>query len=307
MIASANTHTAVKFDERSFFLENIPTKRSRIWELDFIRGFCVLLMIVDHLMYLLAFTYGNEWFGWHPVAGSSFGADLTLFARWYWNSTPREIIHPIILFLFFSVSGISCYFSRSNLKRGLQLAVISIIYSLATLYLQNDLGMNGSLVSFGVLNMLATCILSFTAVSFIIKLATKGKAYGKWICSAVFFSIFLVIVLLYFLYIPPKTTPKWLFFLFPPETFFTQAEMSPGDFFPMIPWASFFFFGAMIAPLLYGRKKSLFPSLDRGWHRPVSFLGKYTLVIYLTHIILLTLLFSLISFLFVTPGDWIIF
>lgn len=289
----------------SFFLENLPP-RKRIWELDFIRGFCVFMMIFDHLIYTFIF-FGKAWYGSSVIAGSSFGADLILFTHWYAKSLPREIIHPIILFLFFSVSGISCYLSRSNLKRGIALAVISILYSLATLYMENDLGISNSLVSFGVLNMLATCILIFSVVTITVKFATKKKHYAKWISSAVFFAIFLTITLMYHLYTPPKTTPKWLFFLFPPGSFFTQMEMSPGDFFPMIPWSAFFFFGAMIGPLFYNKKRSLLPALDRGWHKPISFLGRHALLVYLTHIFLLSMLFALISFLFVTPGNWILF
>ncbi|MDD4839580.1 MAG: heparan-alpha-glucosaminide N-acetyltransferase domain-containing protein [Clostridia bacterium] len=293
---------------RNCFLENLaPYKRPRIWEMDFIRGFCILMMIIDHTMYLLAYTFGFEWYGMRPVAGTSFGIDLTLFSRWYWNCQARDIIHPIILFFFFSISGISCYFSRSNLKRGLELAGFAILYTMLTYYLQFDMGVSGSWVHFGVLNMLATCVLMYVAISEIIKFTTKNPNYRKWLLSGICFLIFLVIILMYYLYIPPQNTPKWLFFLFPPNLYFTQNEVSPGDFFPMIPWSAFFFFGAAVAPILYNKRKSLLPFLDHKWHYPVTFVGKHTLIIYLLHMIFLIALFALVSFLFVTPGNWIIF
>lgn len=36
--------------------------RQRIWELDFIRGLCVALMILDHLFYDLGFVFPQQWF-----------------------------------------------------------------------------------------------------------------------------------------------------------------------------------------------------------------------------------------------------
>ena len=36
--------------------------RERIWELDFIRGLCVFLMIFDHMMFDLAYVFNDAWF-----------------------------------------------------------------------------------------------------------------------------------------------------------------------------------------------------------------------------------------------------
>lgn len=294
--------------KNSAFLENFekPSKK-RIFELDFLRGFSILLMIFDHAMFLAAYTFGMAWFGSRPIAHSSFFADLTIFARWYWTSAPRNIIHPIILFIFFSISGISSYFSRSNLKRGAELGIVAIAYSLISYYLQNDLGVSGIFVQFGVLNMLATCVFIVILITGFFKLILKDNMKAKYWSSFVFFLFTLTIILMYFLYEPPSSTPKRLFFLFPPGIFFTQAEVSPGDFFPMIPWSSFFFFGAAIGPVLYRKRQSLFKCLDRAWHRPVSFIGRHSLLIYLAHSVVLTLIFALLSFFLVKKGDWVIF
>lgn len=35
-------------------------KRGRIWELDFIRGFLILLMLIDHLLMTVDYFYGPE-------------------------------------------------------------------------------------------------------------------------------------------------------------------------------------------------------------------------------------------------------
>jgi uncharacterized membrane protein len=293
---------------KDMFLDNLPTyKRRRIFEIDFIRGLCIILMLFDHVTYLAGYTFGIPWYGRTISHGMSAGADFALFSRWYWTSAYREIGHPVVLFFFFSISGISCYLSRSNLKRGLVLTAVSALYSIATYILQTQAGLNGTLVSFGVLNMLAVCIMMFVGITALSRLISKNRTVSKWIACGVFAALTLTIVLMYYYYIPPKNTPIWLFFLFPPGYFFTQAQVSPGDFFPMIPYSAFFFFGAAIAPILYGKKRTLFPYLDRAWHRPISFIGRYTLIIYLSHIVILTMIFALIGYLFITPGDWLIF
>ena len=57
--------------------------RQRIWELDFIRGLCVALMILDHLFYDLGFVFPQQWFA---DGGSGIIYDICYFARnFYWD------------------------------------------------------------------------------------------------------------------------------------------------------------------------------------------------------------------------------
>ncbi|NLZ25738.1 MAG: DUF1624 domain-containing protein [Clostridiales bacterium] len=282
-------------DTEDGFLEKrgiVGLKKKRVWEIDFIRGFCILLMIMDHIFNIIAFEFASAW-----RYTDSYKAVLD--ARFYWHHPARKVIHEIVLFLLFSVSGISGSLSRSNLKRGIQLSLISIVFSLVTFMLQRYLGFSGVFVHYGVLNFLATCIMIYAVLQLIAK---KNKYILSVICAA----IFITSTVLFHCYTPPSDTPVFLFFLFPAGTFYTQWALSPGDLFPFITYAPYFFFGAMIGPLIYGRKKSLLPTLDRAWHKPVSFIGRYALLIYLTHILVLTLLIALISFLFITPGDFVI-
>ena len=41
--------------------EALKPRRNRIWELDFLRGVCVLLMIFDHFMFDVGDIFGSEW------------------------------------------------------------------------------------------------------------------------------------------------------------------------------------------------------------------------------------------------------
>ena len=41
--------------------------KNRIWELDFIRGICVLLMIWDHFMFNISEIFGEAWATANPI------------------------------------------------------------------------------------------------------------------------------------------------------------------------------------------------------------------------------------------------
>lgn len=283
-----------------------PKTKNRIWEIDFLRGFCVFLMVLDHTCLMLSWYFGPAWYGGYAGmhASAEFGAKLCCLCELYWYSQLRAIGHPIVLFIFFSISGISCAFSRSNMKRGIILAVVSLIYTLVT-YLIDKWFALGCYTAFGVLHFYAFCILLWAVICKICKNNTIAK---------MIYSGFLVILfsVLYFCYIAPPETPEWLFWVWPitnhdgsPSTFYLQYFVSPGDLFPIIPWASFFFAGTFLQPILYRKRKSLIPVLDRGWHRPISFLGRHALWVYIIHVVLVAVVLCVISQIFF--GIWGLF
>ena len=128
----------------------------------------------------------------------------------------------------------------------------------------------------------------------------------------------IAVTIVFFCYTPPSDLDiKWAW-LFPTKYFeglnmldyscaspFTQGQISPGDFFPFIPYAAFFFAGMALAPLLYKNKRSLIPSLNGRWNRAICAIGKFTLVIYILHIAALVLLFEIITL--IATGQTVIF
>lgn len=113
--------------------------KSRIWELDFLRGFAILIMLYGHFMYDLAeiasipvvYEYGFTYY-----------------------------LGRVGAFLFISVSGISCVLSRSNLKRGLKLLLIALALSGITYLLGPEF-----FIKFGILHFLSTCMIFYPIVS----------------------------------------------------------------------------------------------------------------------------------------------
>ncbi len=281
-----------------------PATKKRIWEIDFLRGFCIFLMLFDHAALMLASYFGPSWYGGRAAMHASelFGAKLcALCETYYYYSALREIGHPIVLFIFFSISGISCAFSRSNLKRGIQLAAVSLVYTLVT-YVLDEIMSLGCFTTFGVLHFYAFCIIFWALAS---KMC-KDNVIAKTMISG--FMIILVAVL-YYCYTPPADTPEWLFFVFSPKNadgtpvgFYSQSAMSPGDLFTLIPWSAFFFAGTFLQPFLYSKKRSLLPALDHKWNKPMCFIGRHALLFYILHVVVIAVVLMLVSQIFF--GTW---
>ncbi|MCQ2603119.1 MAG: DUF1624 domain-containing protein [Clostridia bacterium] len=302
--------------------------KKRVWEIDFLRGLCIILMILDHTALLLGDFFGPAWYetawinGKIVLIGDGFGVALCNLCRDYWVSGLREVGHPVVLFIFFSISGISCAFSRSNFKRGFELAIISLIYTLGSYIGQEYLGVGNILVTFGVLHFYAFCILLWAVICALADaFAYKGilpkekpsaevrdfaqsdaKSASLIIKTAVSATLVILVACLFHCCKAPATTPEWLFFLFPFEnvdgtsaTFYYVGDVSPGDLFNIIPWSAFFFFGTFIQPFIYPRKRSLLPCLDHAWHKPVCFVGRHALLVYILHIVVVAAVLMVIS------------
>ena len=283
------THDAASLITENTSIVLIPKRpRTRVWELDFLRGVSIILMMLDHFAMLIALVFGPAWFGRYLTGDSS----LAEFCRWcdwfYFDSEARQVLHPLVVFIFFSISGISCTFSRSNFRRGGILAALAIVYSLVTHALAEFVGMPDIIVNFGVLHFYAVCILAYAVTDLICR---RSELARSLVCAA----IVVVVVFVYFFYTPPADTPTWLGVVFPPEDF----HGNPSLFYDQA--------GAALAPVLYARRYSLLPFLDGKWNIPFNFVGKHSLWFFILHLPVLAVILMLASGLIVSPGNWVFF
>lgn len=272
--------------------------KKRIWELDFLRGICIILMIFDHL-----FFFGCHVFG-YALCETPSGQAFVDFCYFYLYDSPRDYIHVVVLFFFFALCGISCSLSRSNLKRGLILSLVATVYSLLS-YLISLFAGSDAITNYGVLNFLATCIMIYALA----ELALKRVPYGKYVLLGLCSLSAIIVLALFYYYTPPSDLPYAFSFLFPTKYFdglhfidfkchsaYAQIDVSPADFFPFIPYAAFFFIGNVMGFTIYRDKKSLLPKLDGNWNIAVNFLGRHTLIVYVIHIVVIALLLEAICF-----------
>ena len=259
-------------------------KTNRIWELDFIRGFCILLMIMDHTFYDLAFLFPHQWFPGGEGSGALFWFS-TLIRTGYYPWIVRDVIWLLAVFCFVFVSGISSSFSHSNLKRGLRLAAVALALSLFTLGLDLFTGQEeGYFIRFGILHLLATSIILYSLIQKIGKKALVALGIAS------------VLVGFYFMQAPLETSVKALGILAQSTSGFRSA-----DYFPILPWVGFFLIGAVIGPGLYGNRQSRFPRRKvGGFLKSVLFVGRHSLVIYVIHQPIVFGVLYLIGILFVS-------
>ncbi|MGI6649262.1 MAG: heparan-alpha-glucosaminide N-acetyltransferase [Bacillota bacterium] len=219
----------------------------RIWELDFLRGIALFGMLYFHLIFDL-----NEFFD-YPI---TYAHGFTHYAG------------KVSVILFILVSGISCRFSRNNLRRGLQLLGIALIITMLT-HSVNYLGLRlihqplpNIGIKFGILHFFGVSILLYPVFKTINRyaLAILGSliiGLGELISARTF-------------------SHNYFFFLgMINEKFYSV------DYYPLLPWLGVFLIGIVLGKFLYQEKKSLFPFTIR--NSMINILGRNTLLIYLIH------------------------
>lgn len=219
----------------------------RIWEIDFLRGLSIILVVCYHFLYDLGAYVGVERFlGW--------STDLT--------SVAWVVAQHFFAGLFILLSGTSSTLSRSNLRRGLRLLAVSVAVTAVTYVFDPS-----SAIWFGILQLLAVSILIFGA------LFERAKAVTCAAWGGFFLVLAPVVNLL------KKTVTIRFDWLLP------FGIHSPGyssfDYFPLIPWLGIFLIGAALGRSVYAPRHSLLP-----WRLPQTFVnvaGRHSLLIYIAH------------------------
>ncbi len=219
----------------------------RIWEIDFLRGLSIILVVGYHLLFDL-----GEFAGLKSFLG--FSTDL--------SSTAWVAAQSFFAGLFIIMSGTSSTLTRSNVRRGLKLLAVAFAVTAVT-YVFDP----ASTIWFGVLHLLAASILVYAAV-----FARAGAA-----ACAVWGAV--VLGLGAFMPAIKKSLAVGFDWLLP------LGLHSPGfssfDYFPLIPWLGIFLLGAALGKSVYAPRRSLLP-----WSLPQTFLnaaGRHSLIIYVVH------------------------
>lgn len=246
-------------------------KGKRVWEIDFLRGFCIILMIFDHFMFDIGSL--DLWFSNFWQASSEFMQTFYFFAIDYWSSTLRIFVRIIVISIFLFLSGISGVFSRNNISRALKLCMAAIALSCATIAL-DQIGNFGVTIIFGVLHCLAISVLVYTLLKYALKHRAKYAFLGFGILIMLYAATF------NFYYLPYVNEPLSLKDLMGVVLGFKAFG---ADYFGLIPYLGVFLMGAYCGEVFYANKTSHLPMLDGKWNRPLCFIGRKTLWVYLLH------------------------
>ena len=218
---------------------------SRIWELDALRGFCILCMFVVHLLFDLVFFAGMR---------------LSMPA-WY------TAVQQYGGTLFVVLSGLCATLGHRSVRRGAVVFSAGLLISLVTASMY-WLKLSGAdvIVWFGVLHLLGICMMLYPLLK-------------KQPTLALLFEAVCIIVLGY-LFVGVRVQCRWLF----PLGLIDPAFYS-SDFYPLFPQLGFFMLGICIGRTLYREKKSLLPCRFQNSFaaKALCRIGQNSLVIYLAH------------------------
>ena len=232
--------------------------KKRIWELDALRGLCILGMVIIHFVYDLVDLY--KLVAWEcPPA--------FLFVQ-QWGGV-----------LFLLISGICVTLGSRCIRRGLLVFACGLICTAVT-YGMYRFGMAGKsiIIYFGVLHCLGACMLLWPVF----------RRLPWWALGIL--GLVLAGVGLYLMDMPPVTS-YWLMPLGLPWKGFASS-----DYFPLLPYLGLFLIGSALGRSVYKNKESLLPNANT--QNPIVrfFLlcGKHSLWIYLLHQPILSGIFYLI-------------
>ena len=227
----------------------------RFWEIDFLRGIAIFLMIVYHLVF-----------------------DLNYYDLYRTNLNSL----PVLLFLypistsFLLLVGISLTLSNSRarstlstqqiqgkfLKRGGGVFGLGLLITVVTWIYPHD-----GYIVFGVLHCIGlSIILAYPLIRF----RTPALVLG-----------ILCIIIGVFLQTTVAVDFPWLLWLG-----FTPSHFSTLDYFPLLPWFGVVLIGVFLGNSLYQNNKRKFSLKDHSQFivsRGVCFLGRHSLIIYLLH------------------------
>lgn len=80
-----------------------------------------------------------------------------------------------------------------------------------------------------------------------------------------------------------------------------------GDYYPIFPTTGYMLLGAALGAMIYPKKKSLLPHLGKyDWYKPFTFWGKIAIWVYALHQVVVVVLLAIISFIFITPGNFVV-
>lgn len=226
--------------------------KQRIWELDALRGLCLLCMIVIHFVFDL---------------GAFAGLQITT-PGWF------DFLQTYGHIFFILISGVCATLASRSFRRGVIVFAAGLLISAVTVFMEFVLKFRGLSIYFGILHLLGLCMMLYSLFKRLPAwaLAVLGTAFvatGVWLASLAHVSV--------------KFPSFWGLLLsavgIRPTGFYSA------DYFPLFPNFGWFLLGAFLGKTAYRRRESLLPKVNADFFllRFFRFCGRHSLLIYLVH------------------------
>lgn len=283
----------------------LKIKKSRIFEIDFLRGICVYLMFFDHFMFDMFYLIPML-FPYSSYEHTFLNGFISL-GYFYWDSTLRKAFRYSALFLFFTLSGISTHFSKSNIKRGgllvlisIAICLLSIFYSQLVLYVEpfSKLGLDELLFVFPIFWVYGFSLLVYGLIKKASDFLFKKEIYLN------IFTLVIAIVSIWFgFYLTPNLDTPIIPFSNAPFFDFLIGKYAPNnqmDYWGLFPYMGLIFLGAFLGQTIYKNRTSLIVKQANVFTNyistPVTFIGRHALVCYIVQQIPIFIIAFLIYF-----------
>ncbi len=273
-------------------MKKLEKNSNRVWEIDAARGILMMFLLGWHLYFTVNAFCINGYYHIDSYAWIKYTDPLHIWfridqygeiqwARWieFWHNT----IYPGVD-MFFIISGISCTFSRNNLRRALIILGAGLFVAIFTKGLAFWTGDPTRFIRFGALLCYAAC--QFTYVYFFEKLDSK------WLLLSV---IPIFAIGYYIRYVGVSAMRLPIFYIFGVPQIGDQSS----DFWPVFPMLGWFLIGVVIGRKYYKEKKTLLPNLFiQKLTKPAQWFGRFSGILYVSHIVVYTAVFCGIGYLF---------
>jgi uncharacterized membrane protein len=228
-------------------------QKNRIWELDALRGICILGMMVVHFVFDL-----NEFAGLGLTMPGCFN-----FCQRYGH------------ILFILISGICATLASRSFRRGMIVFGAGLLVTGVTLFMVCVLKFNRSLsIFFGILHLLGLCMILFP-------LFKKLPVWALAVLGAGFVALGVWLAALEPVAVSFPSAQGLLL----GAIGIRPAGFYSGDYFPIFPNLGWFLLGAVLGRTAYRRRESLLPKVNADFFllRFFRFCGRHSLWIYLLH------------------------
>ncbi|MCR4989623.1 MAG: DUF1624 domain-containing protein [Lachnospiraceae bacterium] len=245
--------------------------RSRLGLIDTIRGITIISMILFHACWDILYF------------------DLGLSPEFLYG-TGAYIWQQSICWSFIFISGFCFSYGHDHLKQGLKLIILSLLVTAVTVLVMPD-----ERIVFGVLTLLGCSVLLTIPLDRLFS-DKKGTSIPGLLISLLLFFLLRNINrgTLGFeklsLGALPENLYKGYFMTF---LGFMDHEFISSDYFSVIPWVFMFLAGYFTNRVFNGKEKDI--KLFKLNIRPLAFLGRHSLIIYLAHQVILYLFFLLLK------------
>jgi len=223
--------------------------------IDELRGILIIYIVWYHLMFDLTEIYGAT-------------------INWVYSDA-MEYVRITAVCALIIISGISCNYSASNIKRGIKTFLWGMVITAVTF-----IAMPQQIIIFGILHFMGSAMI---IIGLIIKQLNKIPALAGIIISLMLFYITYNIyygylqIFGYVYYLPQFFYDKYIMFFLG----FKYSGAFSADYYPLLPWIFMYFSGVFFGRLI---KHNKVPKFFYNLHYlPLAKTGQHTLFIYLIH------------------------